>query len=116
MQLVRVLGTNPITVYLVLYKALIHCSSCLKQLYSSNKMERFNYKGECGVLECTHITTFKKELSWAIDKRLWLIINAMSVVATTKNLKNKAVFNLKQYCMHCYVTLSNIFQLMRTKM
>ena len=22
---------------------------------------------------------------------------------TTKNLKNKAVLNLEQYCMHCYV-------------
>ena len=30
---------------------------------------------------------------------------------TTKNLKSKTVFNLKQYCMHCYVTLSNVFQL-----
>ena len=34
---------------------------------------------------------------------------------TTKNLKNKAIFNLKQYCMCCYVTLSNVFQLMRFK-
>ena len=29
------------------------------------------------------------------------------------NLKNKAI---KQYCMHCYVTLSNIFLLMHVKM
>ena len=27
----------------------------------------------------------------------------------TKNLKNKAIFDLKQYCMHCFVTLSNVF-------
>ena len=46
----------------------------------------------------------KEELSWAIDKRL-----------RTKNLKNKTVFSLKQYCVHCYVTLSNVFQLMRIK-
>ena len=48
----------------------------------------------------------KEELSWAIDKPLWLIINTMLVICTTKNLKNKAIFNLKQYCMHCYVILS----------
>ena len=54
----------------------------------------------------------KEELSWAIDKRLRLIIIEMlfkTVIRTTKNLKNKAVFNLKQYCMRCYVTLSNVF-------
>ena len=28
---------------------------------------------------------------------------------TTKKLKNKVVLNLKQYCMPCYVTLSNAF-------
>ena len=39
-----------------------------------------------------------------------------NVSYTTKNLKNKAVFNLKQYCMHCYVTLSNVFYLMHAKM
>ena len=61
----------------------------------------------------------EEELSWAIDKWLWLIINTMLfkiVIATTKNLKNKAIFNLKQYCMCSYVTLSNVFQLMRIKM
>ena len=65
-------------------------------------MEHFSYKGGCGIRECTHIETFKEELSWAIDKRLRLIINTMFSY-TTKNLKNKAVFNLKQYCMHCYM-------------
>ena len=51
----------------------------------------------------------KEELDWAIDKRLRLIINKMlfkTVSYTTKNLKNKVVFNLKRYCMRCYVTLS----------
>ena len=33
----------------------------------------------------------------------------------TKNIKNKAVLNLKQYYMHCYVAHSNIFQLIRMK-
>ena len=60
----------------------------------------------------------KQELSWAIDKWLWLIINTLLFKNsyTTKNLKNKTIFNLKQYCMYCYVTLSNVFQLMRIKM
>ena len=52
LQLVLIIDTNPIRVYLVLYKALIHCNSHLKQLYSSNKMERFSYVGGCGVCEC----------------------------------------------------------------
>ena len=54
----------------------------------------------------------KEELSWGIDKWLWLIINIMlckTVIYTTKNLKNKAIFNLKQYCVCCYVALSNVF-------
>ena len=56
---------------------------------------------------CT-LKHLKEELAWAIDKQLQLIINTM-LGYTTKNLKNKAIFVLKQYCMHCYVTLSNIF-------
>ena len=54
----------------------------------------------------------KEELAWAIDKQFWLIISITlfkRVSYTTKKLKNKAIFNLKQYCMHCYVTLSNVF-------
>ena len=30
-------------------------------------------------------------------------------ISLHKKLKNKAILNLKQYCMCCYVTLSNIF-------
>ena len=40
-------------------------------------MERFSYKGGCGVHECTRIETFKKELAWVIDKRLRVIGNKM---------------------------------------
>ena len=50
----------------------------------------------------------KEEQAWVIDKRLRVICNKMlfkTVVATTKNLKNEAVVNLKQYCMCYYVTL-----------
>ena len=39
------------------------------------------------------IKTFKKELAWAIDKRLQIISNKMlfkTVSYTTKKLKNKA--------------------------
>ena len=40
-------------------------------------------------------TLLKEELSWGIDKQLWLIINTMLYLNsyTTKNLMNKAVFN-----------------------
>ena len=53
----------------------------------------------------------KEELAWVIDKRLRVISNKMLFQnsCTTKKLKNKAVLNLKQYCMRCYVTLSNVF-------
>ena len=54
----------------------------------------------------------KQELAWVIDKRLRVISNKIlfkTVVYTTKKLKNKAVLNLKQYCMCCYVTLSDVF-------
>ena len=60
----------------------------------------------------------KEELAWAIDKRLRFISNKMlfitviplrknSYTSITKELMNKAVLNLKQYCMHYYVALSN---------
>ena len=31
-----------------------------------------------------------------------------TAIATTKKLKNEAILNLKQCCMHCHVVLSNI--------
>ena len=40
-------------------------------------MECFIYKGGCGVHKHTCIEAFKKELAWAIDKRLQLIISTM---------------------------------------
>ena len=40
-------------------------------------MERFSYKGGCGVHECTHIKALKQELPWATDKRLKVINNKM---------------------------------------
>ena len=53
----------------------------------------------------------KEELAWAIGKWLWVISNTNVIKNsyTIKNLKNKAVLNGKQYCMCCYVALSNVF-------
>ena len=57
----------------------------------------------------------KEELAWAIDKRFQVNSNKMlfKTVIPLKNQRikqlNKAVLNLKQYCMRCYVTLSNVF-------
>ena len=45
----------------------------------------------------------KEELAWATDKQLQVISTAII------ELKNKAVSSLKQYCMHYYVVLSNVF-------
>ena len=52
----------------------------------------------------------KEELAWAIDKWLWVFSSKMlfKTVIPLKNFK-KAILNLKQYCMHYYVTLSYVF-------
>ena len=72
----------------------------------SNKTEHFSYSGGYDMM-C------KEELAWAIDKQLRVIINMMLVINTTKELKNRAIINLKQYCMNCYMILvmySNYFE------
>ena len=56
----------------------------------------------------------KEELAWAVDKRLQVISTIMlfknsKSIKELKKLKNKAVLNLKQYCMRCYVALSYVF-------
>ena len=33
---------------------------------------------------------------------------------TVRVLKNKAVLNLKQYCVDCYVALSDVFEIVST--
>ena len=43
-----------------LYKPLPHFYS---QVYISNKMEHFSYKGGCGIHGCTCIETFKRRAS-----------------------------------------------------
>ena len=60
------------------------------------------------------IKVFKEELTLATDKQFQAIINIMllkTIIPTTKELKNKAILNLKQYCMHCCMALRNIFYL-----
>ena len=46
---------------LALYKRLLYWNSHLKQLYISNKVERFSYKGGCGVCVCVCIPRRLKE-------------------------------------------------------
>ena len=48
----------------------------------------------------------KEELAWAIDRLLRVVSSKISY--STKKLKNQAVINLKQYCMHYYMTFSNV--------
>ena len=48
------------------------------QLYSSNKMECFSYKGVGVAYVNIRVSRhLKKELAWDIDKQLWLIINVI---------------------------------------
>ena len=51
-------GNQPNKSKLALYKPLLHLYSHLKQLYISNKTERFSYKGGCGVCGYTCIEAF----------------------------------------------------------
>ena len=55
------------------------------------------------VLRC-----LKEELAWAIDKQLQVTSNKM-LFKTVIPLRKKAILSLKQYCMHCYVALINVF-------
>ena len=42
-------SNQPNKTKLSLYKCYFHFSNHLKQLYISNRMERFSYKGGCGI-------------------------------------------------------------------
>ena len=66
---------------MALCKALIHCNSHHKQLYLSNRMEHFSYKGGCGICECMHIKAFKEELAWTIDQSISNIVLLQTVIA-----------------------------------
>ena len=64
---------------------------------------------------CINVSShLKEELAWAVDKRLWVISTIMlfkngNNIKELKGTKNKAVLNLKQYCLRCYMALSNVF-------
>ena len=55
-----------------------------------------SYKGGSDVREHMHIETFKKELSWDIDKWLRLIINTMLVIPV-RIRRIKPFFILKNF-------------------
>ena len=57
------------------------------------------------------LSHLKEELAWAIDKWIRVIgtIILLKSINSTKELKNKAILNLKQYCMRCYVAISYVF-------
>ena len=59
----------------------------------------------------TRIGVFKDELAWATDKQLWVISNIKRYLKQLchQGTKECAILNIKQYCMHCYVVLSNVF-------
>ena len=55
----------------------------------------------------------KEEPAWVVDIRLWVINTIMlfkngNSTKELKELKNKAVLNLKQYYIRCYVALSDV--------
>ena len=62
-----------------------------------------------------HVSShLKEELTWAIDKQLRVISTIMlfknsKSTKELKELKNKAILNLKQYCMRCYAAFSYVF-------
>ena len=62
---------------LELYKLLLHCNIYLKQLYISNKMECFSYKGGCGGVGICISRHLKEELALVTDERLQVISNTM---------------------------------------
>ena len=72
---------------LALYKPLLQCKSYLKQLYMSNKTERFSYKGGYGCVGVHIPRRLKEELAWATDK--WLqVINNIILFKTVTPLRN----------------------------
>ena len=64
---------------LAMYKPLLHLYSHLKQLYISNKIECFSYKGRCVMCGCLcHVLrSLKEKLAWATDKWLWVYLKQL---------------------------------------
>ena len=61
----------------------------------------------------THIKPFKRRAGLGCSYGFGLLILKWCLKNSkiTKELRNKAVLNLDQYCIRCYVALSNVFQL-----
>ena len=57
------------------------------------------------------LSHLKDGLSWAGDKWLWFISTMMIFKNSYRNkeLKGTERFRFKQYCIHCYVALGNVF-------
>ena len=58
----------------------------------SNKMQRFSFKGECGVCRSMHIEVFKGSCGFGYRNGFTLIVYNIvlfkTVIATTQELKN----------------------------
>ena len=70
-----VIETNLIRVSYHCISHYFHFNISFKQLYTSNKMERLNYKGGCSMCRHMRIEVFKRRLAWAIDKQLQVASN-----------------------------------------
>ena len=96
---------------LALCKSWIQLNNYFKQLYISNKIEHFSYKGGSDVCGRTRIERFKEGLVWVKDKWLRVISSIMLFKNsnTTKKLKSNTVLSLNNINSICYyVVLSNI--------
>ena len=80
-------------------------------MYTSNKMEYFGYIGGYSMREHVCIEVFKRRAGLSYRQMVsgYLLFITVYNNYTTKKLKNKAILNLKQYCMRCYVALSYVF-------
>ena len=54
-----------------------------------------------------HINAFKSTAGLGYRQYLWVI--RIIILVITLKTKNKAILNLKQDCMICYVALSDVF-------
>ena len=60
LELKRIVETYLIRVSYCCVSYYLHFNTPFKQLYTSNKMECFSYKGGCGWHGCSHIEVFKR--------------------------------------------------------
>ena len=63
LELKHVIETNLISITYCCISCYFHFNIPFKQLYTSNKIERFSFKGGCAVLMHTRIECLKEELA-----------------------------------------------------